>query len=373
LSATRTEPHVILAPIPGLTIGIDARAATEEIAGGGRVVRELLRALAARDEPQRYVLYARTAWEERLDQRFTWALSPLPGPRWNVRAARHASKACDVLLSTNSYLTAWFTTIPTVLEVYDLVAFDRGLRPSPRAGAIERATLGPAVRRAAGMVCISQATADALVERYPRAAGKVAVALLGSSPALRPDPAMELPERFVLAVGTLEPRKNLPRLVEAYAALPDELQAAHPLLVAGRIGWEAAETLDALKALGERCRLLGPVSDPQLAALYERCTVFCYPSLAEGFGLPVLEAMAAGAPVITSDTSSLPEVGGDAVEYVVPTDTGSIRGALERLLRDPERRAALVAAGRERAREFSWDRHAELTLRALEAASVFPP
>jgi glycosyltransferase involved in cell wall biosynthesis len=336
-------------------------------------VRELLRALAARDEPHRYVLYARRGWEEPLGERFTWALSPLPGPRWNVRAARHASRACDVLLSTNSYLTAWFTTIPTLLEVYDLVAFDRALRPSPRAGAIERATLGPAVRRASGVVCISQATADALVERYPRATGKVTVALLGSSPALRADPAMQLPERFVLAVGTLEPRKNLPRLVEAYAGLPEELQATHPLLVTGRIGWEAAETLDALKGLGDRCRLLGPVSDPQLAALYERCTVFCYPSLAEGFGLPVLEAMAAGAPVITSDTSSLPEVGGDAVQYVTPTDTGSIRGALERLLRDPERRAALAAAGHERAREFSWDRHAELTLRALEAASVFPP
>ena len=175
--------------------------------------------------------------------------------------------------------------------------------------------------------------------RYPGAAGRVTVAPLGSSPALRADPALDLPPGFVLAVGTLEPRKNLPRLVEAYARLPEELQAAHPLLVAGRIGWDAAETLGALAGLGERCRLLGPVSDPQLAALYERCTVFCYPSLAEGFGLPVLEAMAAGAAVITSGVSSLPEVGGDAVEYVMPTDTGSIAAALERLLRDPQRRA----------------------------------
>jgi len=173
----------------------------------------------------------------------------------------------------------------------------------------------------------------------------------------------------VLAVGTLEPRKNLPRLVEAYAALPEGLQAAHPLLVAGRIGWEAAETLDALKRLGERCRLLGAVTDPQLGALYERCTVFCYPSLAEGFGLPVLEAMAAGTPVITSDTSSLPEVGGDAVEYVTPADTGSIQASLQRLLSDPERRAALSRAGRARARQFSWDSHAELTLGALERAT----
>jgi glycosyltransferase involved in cell wall biosynthesis len=108
------------------------------------------------------------------------------------------------------------------------------------------------------------------------------------------------------------------------------------------------------------------VPDAQLAALYERCTVFCYPSPAEGFGLPVLEAMAAGAAVITARVSSLPEVGGDAVEYVTSTDTGS----LERLPRDLARRAALGTAARERAGRFSWDRHAELTLRALERAET---
>jgi len=332
------------------------------------VVRELIRALAARDDPHRYRLYARSAWEEPLDERFTWALSPAAGLRWHLGTAHRGGAACDVLLSTNSYLTAWFTSVPTVLEVYDLVAFDPALRSSSRAAAVERATLGPAVRRAAGVICISEATAKALLARYPLVAGRVTIAPLGSSPALRPDPAMDLPPGFVLAVGTLEPRKNLARLVEAYAQLPPELQDAHPLLVAGRVGWDAAETLLALRGLGERGRLLGTVSDRQLAALYERCTVFCYPSLSEGFGLPVLEAMAAGAAVVTSNVSSLPEVGGDAVEYITPTDAGSIAAALERVLREPQRRVALGGAARERARLFSWDRHAELTIGALERA-----
>jgi glycosyltransferase involved in cell wall biosynthesis len=330
-------------------------------------VRELLRALAARPEPHTYQLFARERWDEPLDGRFTWALSRRRDPWWNVAAARAASRGCHVLLSTNSYLTAWFTDLPTVLVVYDMVAFDRELRPSARAAAIERATLAPALHRAAAAVCISQATADALVARYPAAAPLVSVAPLGVSSALRAvDDAAEIPERFVLAVGTLEPRKNLPRLVDAYAELPEDLQAAHPLLVAGRIGWEAAETLGALRDLGDRCRLLGPVSDAHLAALYERCTVFCYPSLGEGFGLPVLEAMAAGAAVVTSNRTSLREVGGDAVEYVDPTDVRSIHAGLERLLRDGARRATLGERARARAAEFSWERFADRTLAVLE-------
>jgi glycosyltransferase involved in cell wall biosynthesis len=357
--------HVIFDAISGLTIGIDARAASEEIAGGGRVVRELLRALPG---DHRYRLYARTRWEEPLDDRFTWVLSPRKDPYWNLGAAVRASADCDVLLSTNSYLTAWFTTVPTVLEIYDMVAFDAALRPSPRAGAIERATLAPALRRAAAAVCISQATADAVAARYPWAKDKLVASPLGASPALRPEPADDLPERFVLAVGTLEPRKNLPRLVEAYRGLPAHVRAGTPLLVAGRVGWEAGETLTALKAAD--AQILGRVSDARLAALYAHCTVFAYPSLAEGFGLPVLEAMQAGAAVLTSDVSSLPEVGGDAVEYADPTDVASIRTGLERLLTDDARRAGLRAQAVERAARFSWAEHAHDTLRVLEAAAT---
>jgi glycosyltransferase involved in cell wall biosynthesis len=354
--------------VPPLTIGIDARAASEEVAGGGRVVRELLRALAARAEPHRYRLYARSRWDEPLDERFRWVLGSRPDPAWNVGVGLRARGACDVLLSTNSYLTAWFCTVPVVLEIYDMVAFAPALRPSRRAGAIERATLAPALRRAAAALCISRATADTVAARYAWAAEKLVVAPLGTSPALTPDTDMPLPPSFVLAVGTLEPRKNLPRLVEAYRGLPDEIQARHPLFVVGRIGWDAGQTLDALHALGDRCRLLGPVSDAELATLYARCTVFAYPSLAEGFGLPVLEAMQAGAAVLTSDRSSLPEVGGDAVEYADPTDAASIRAGLARLLRDPGRRTELRTMARDRAARFSWELHAELVLRTLERA-----
>jgi glycosyltransferase involved in cell wall biosynthesis len=359
-----------------LTIGIDARAAAEVPAGRGRVVRELLRALAARagDGP-RYVLYARQTWDEqRLDGRFCWRSIDARDPWWHLRAARQANRECDVFLSSNSYLTSRFLQIPCVPIVYDLVAFDRSMRPNRRSMVIERLTLGPAVRRAGALVAISQATADALAQQCPGAAARTVVAPLGVTPALAgeldPVEAAALPPAgFVLAAGTLEPRKNLPRLVEAYRLLPAELRDAHPLVVVGALGWETGETLEALDSLGEQAIRLGYVSDAALAELYRRCTVFCYPSLGEGFGLPVLEAMAAGAAVLTSNTSSLPEVGGEAVEYVDPTDVSSIVAGLERVLGDEDLQAELGRNAQERARMFSWDSFAQATLSALEAAA----
>jgi alpha-1,3-rhamnosyl/mannosyltransferase len=338
-------------------------------------VRELLRALAGLEDEHRYLLYARERWpEERLDERFEWRLIDARDPWWHVRAARAANRECDVFLSSNSYLTLLFLRIPGVPIVYDLTTFEPSMRPNRRSTVIERLTLGPAVRRSARLLAISQATADALVARFPAARERTAVAHLGPAPRgnaeLTEAQAAALPAPgFVLAVGTLEPRKNLPRLVEAYAVLDDELQSSHRLVVVGALGWETGPTLAALGSLGERCVALGYVSDQELAELYRRCAVFCYPSLGEGFGLPVLEAMALGAPVVTSNISSLPEVGGDAVEYVDPFDAASIAGGLRRVLADADLRTRLAQAGPRRAAAFSWRSFAERTLEVLQAAS----
>ncbi len=360
------------APVRPLRIGIDARAATEAGAGHGRFARELLRALDARDDGHVYRCYARTRWGP-LDGRFEWRLLGSRDPLWHLRVAALASRECDVFLSTGSFLTACGTRCPTVPVVYDLVTFDRALHPKRRSMIVERLTLGVAVRRAAGIVAISQATADALTVRFPRALGKVTVAPLGVSPALEAEPpaAEDLPQPgFILAVGTIEPRKNLPRLAAAYASLDAETRKRHPLVMAGEIGWQAAETVAALDALGASAVRLGYVADATLAELYRRCAVFCYPSLGEGFGLPVLEAMAAGAAVLTSSVSSLPEVGGDAVAYCDPWRVESIAESLAALLADPARRAELAERARVRAATFSWDRTAAAVLGALERAAA---
>lgn len=356
-----------------LTLGIDARAATEEGAGGGRVVRELIRALGARPEPHRYLLFAREAWDHPLDERFSWRPLPSPDPLWHLRTARAANHACDAFLSTNSYLTVWFLRIPGVPMVFDLVSFDSALRPQRRSGLIERLTLPVAVRRSSALIAISEATSRALTERFASARGKVRVVPLAAS-GLEHRQA-ELPQGvpvrdFLLAVGTLEPRKNLPRLVDAYRRLPAEMRRAHPLVVTGRLGWQSGETLAALGSLGDAAVQTGFVTDEQLALLYRRCVLFAYPSLGEGFGLPVLEAMAAGAPVLTSNRSSLPEVGGDAAAYCDPTDTADIAAHLQELLGDPARRDEMRDAGAQRARAFSWDRTARSVLDVLEGVTA---
>ncbi|HWH96688.1 MAG TPA: glycosyltransferase family 1 protein [Baekduia sp.] len=365
-----------------MRIGIDARAAAEERGGRGTMVRELLRALAdpAVGGDHEYVLYARERWADPAvdaSAGMRWELIGRPDPEWHLRAARRANATTDAYISTNSYLTAWFLRVPSVVVVCDMVAFDPALLPRKGSARIERATLPLAVRRAARLAAISQATADDLVARFPRAAGKTEVTPLAADPGFADGgaPGDEVLARhgidfpYILGVGTLEPRKNLPRLVEAFIGLDDAVRGDHRLVLVGPLGWDAGETMSAITAQPERVAAIGAVPDADLPALYRRATAFAYPSLYEGFGLPVLEAMIAGVPVLTSGASSMPEVGGDAALYVAPRDVASIREGLARLLGDAGLRARLAQAGPPRAAEFSWARYgAEMRAIAERAA-----
>jgi alpha-1,3-rhamnosyl/mannosyltransferase len=349
-------------------IGIDARSAAEVKGGRGRVVRELLLAFARRDDRQTYRCYCRTPWEA-LDERFQWVVEGAPDPAWHVRIATAASRQCDVFVSPDSYVTTILLRIPTLTVIHDLMALERSTRPSLRSAVVETLTLRTAVKRSRRLWCVSHATAEMLVARYPWAAKKAEVIPLGapvrvSTPSSEPADWLPHPG-FVLAVGTLEPRKNLPRLVDAFRSLPPDMQRSHPLVVVGARGWRTGETLEKLRSLGDRCLLLGYVTDEDLAELYRRCTIFCYPSLGEGFGLPVIEAMQAGAPVVTSSVSSLPEVGGDAAEYVNPLSVDSIAMGMRHVLESPNRRQELVMKGWKRAQKFSWDLTAARVIKVL--------
>jgi glycosyltransferase involved in cell wall biosynthesis len=348
-------------------------------AGRGRYVRELLRGLAASDSPHDYLLIARRRWEEpALDERFRWALPQAGDPRWLGAAARAAHGACDVLLATNTYALCMLVRAPSVAVVYDLVAFDPAMR-APRGSLAERVTLPLAVRRARALACISDATRAELVARFPAADVKALTIPLAADPAFgearESDAAVVarhgIAKPFVLCAATLEPRKNLPRLIEAFAGLPDALRDRFELVLAGATGWQEAETFAAVAAHAEQVRTLGYVEEKDLRALYRQAATFAFPSLGEGFGLPVLEAMVAGTAVLTSELPVLREVAGDAARYVDPLDVLSIRAGLTDLLGDPAERERLAALGTERAATFSWERTVRETLQAVERAAGF--
>jgi glycosyltransferase involved in cell wall biosynthesis len=160
----------------------------------------------------------------------------------------------------------------------------------------------------------------------------------------------------VLFVGTVQPRKNLPRLIEAFARAVAEHGVEHELIIAGQKGWLAEESLRAPQKFGveKRVQFVDYVPEDMLPSLYSAADALAYPSLYEGFGLPVLEAMACGVPVLTSKTSSLPEVAGDAAILVDPTKVEEIAQGLARILLDERLRADLREKGIARARSFTW-------------------
>ncbi|WP_210491591.1 glycosyltransferase family 1 protein [Patulibacter sp. SYSU D01012] len=355
-------------------VAIDARAASEVPAGRGRYVRELLRALAARDDDHRYDLIARTPWGGSLDERFRWRCFPGTDPWWPLGVGPRLGRV-DVTLATNSYLFAVTAPRPTVAFVHDMVVFDPESRP-PAGAAAERVTLPLAVRRATAFACNSGATRDALVARFPAVAGRTVVTPLGVDQTLAAQATrggdvvarLRLPQRYVLSVGTREPRKNLVRAIAAFAELPADVRAERRLVIVGHPGWDDAEIDTALRDAGDLVHLAGFVDDADLPAVYAAADAFVYVSFHEGFGLPVLEAMAVGTPVVTSNVSSLPEVAGDAALTVDPRSVPAIRDALSRVLSDGGLAASLIERGTRRATAYSWARTADTTLALLADA-----
>jgi glycosyltransferase involved in cell wall biosynthesis len=230
----------------------------------------------------------------------------------------------------------------------------------------------PALRAAAAVLVPSQATRTDLLESYPLPGLEEKLEVVPEGPSNLAGEAAPLPDGlepgFLLAVGTVEPRKNYDRLMAAYRRLRARAQAP-PLVVAGRPGWEARSTLEVLSREPGVVHL-GHVPGPVLRTLYQNARLLAFPSLYEGFGLPLLDAMCESVPALAADRGSLPELADGAALLVDPEDTDAIAAGLERLLSDEELRQRLVEAGRRRAAEFTWESAARRTLEILGRIAV---
>ncbi|HSM14166.1 MAG TPA: glycosyltransferase family 1 protein [Thermoanaerobaculia bacterium] len=260
--------------------------------------------------------------------------------------------------------------VPAIVTLHDLAAL---LWPETLSWKIRWSQvpfLAHSLERAARVVAVSHATARDLAAAFPAAAARTVVIWNGVGPAWRPGDAdavaatrerLGAPGGYFLSVGTLEPRKNLDLLLDAWEILrTEEPELELPLLLGGPEGWKHAELKARIAALAPAgVRHLGRLADAELRAVVQAATAFVYPSLYEGFGLPVAEAMACGVPVVVTASSSLPEVAGDAGLVVEPERPDELAHALLRLVREPGLAAELGGRGRERARRFSWDEAAE--------------
>ena len=286
-----------------------------------------------------------------------------------------ANQRCrpDLIHHTNNIVSLWGKT-PAVVTIHDMTPF---VLPSSFHGAhaaYQRAYFRLAARRAARIITVSECSKQDICRILKVPEDMVVVAPLAAEFTVSKDEIaaawtslqrrFALTEPFILYAGAIHPRKNVGRVIEAYHCLRRTKKIPHTLVLAGAERWQAnlPQTPE-----GGIIRT-GPVSDAALAALYTHCALFIWPSLYEGFGLPVLEAMSFGAPVITADRSSLPEVAGDAALLVDPENVHAIAEAMGQILTNSALAASLAAKGRKRARRFSWERSAAVIWRAYQEA-----
>ena len=262
---------------------------------------------------------------------------------------------------------------PSVITVHDLAIY-RGPRWFPgRQPLSTRLVVPRSVLRAEVVIAVSENTAHDIVEIFGRDRSRIEVVPHGISPRFRPmgteeraeaRDRLKLPERFILFVGTVEPRKNLETLLDAWAMMRDRPD----LVVVGSWGWLYESIKEKMARLGPRLHHLDSIDPDELPAIYNLARILAHPAWYEGFGLPPLEAMACGTPVIVSDRSSLPEVVDDAAIIVPADDPDGWRKALERVMGDTDLAADLRHRGIVRAAEFSWPRAARMTWQAIDDA-----
>ncbi len=377
-----------------LKIAIDGRCLTDHYPGIGRYLYNLLRSLTsvAEDAEISVLINRRNAGDdgnsrfdlEALEERgirLIEVASPIRGTRQQLELPRKLRKLGAEVFHAPYFLTAFKPGRPMVVGVYDTIAVTSpDDLPSLRARLGVKLGMRLALAVARSVITLSRAAQQDIVDTFGLPREKISVT--PAAPAREFKPAepeaidelrarLRLPESYALHVGTNKPHKNLERLMEAWSEVRGLELPKCGLVFAGAHDRSQFNVREAATRLGfDDVRCLGAVAESDLPVLYSGAELFVLPSLVEGFGLPVLEAMACGAPVACGRSSSLPEVAGHAAMYFDPEDAGSIAQSLARLLRNPGYRRLLGERGRARAAQLSWERTARLTLDVYRRATL---
>lgn len=359
-------------------IGFDVTPLTmAQFTGVSYFTQQTLAALLTRSDDRQYVPLAHRAVNGAVP---SGTAAPIGQPyhrRWwwmqTIAPRLLAQLHPDFAHFTNS-IAPLICPVPVVLTIHDMSLFLQARTQPWRSLLTVRPIVPLAARRAAAIITLSQYTRQDMIRRLKIDPGTIHVVYGAPSSQFKPvtdggelDRVRRqygLPDRCVLYVGTLEPRKNIPHLLRAFA----QVRRTHPdvrLVMAGQLGWKHRAIWREIEALGlaDAVQWLGYVPAADLPALYSLATAFAFPSLYEGFGLPVIEAMACGTPVLTSQDTALAEVAGDAALLIDPLEVEAIAAGLICLLNDSALRDELRARGLHRAAEFSWERSAAETVK----------
>lgn len=365
-----------------MRIGIDYTPAYEQGGGIGRLTRDLVTALAKLDPETRYKLFVSGAKKSELPPKiapnFQWKPIPL-SPKWLARIW-HRTKLplpiemligqVDLFHATDFTLPPTLPNTKTIVTVHDLSFVRVSDTASPKLKEYLDKVVPRSIGKATHVIADSQATKDDLIELYNTPSDKITVLLSGIDSRYHVISDLDylltmrnkynIPDvPYIFSIGTIQPRKNYSRLIHALKILRDSGYDLH-LVIAGGRGWledEMYQTLDETQ-LHEVVHLIGFADDADVAKLYNAAECVAFPSLYEGFGFPVLEGMACGTPVLTSNVSSLPEVAGDAAIMVNPYDIEAIAEALRQIIDDTELRETLIKRGLQQASRFNWENSA---------------
>mgnify|MGYP001594657023 CR=1 FL=1 len=351
------------------SIGIDIRDAHEKGAGKSRYTLEITRALL-KIAPKNVVFFLFTNKPNPHFPSFKQLLVPGRGLFWHLNLKRYLlSRPVDLFLSPTSFIYPAIapSSQKTALMVHDLIAFLYSKTHAWFPTLVERFMLPRALKKCRLIVCISEHTAKDLATLFPESQKKpVLIAPPAVSAGIQPTKSekLDLPQHFLLGVGTLSPRKNFQALFAAFTLLAPKHKNLH-IVIAGAKGWKTARIMRAIPtAFRSRVHFLGYVSESQLSELYSRAEMLVFPSVYEGFGIPLLEAMACNCPVVASNRTSIPEVVRDAALLVDPTNTPTFAAAIEFML-GPKAQAIYKKRGLKRAQAFSWEESARRILAQL--------